>query len=465
MAAKKPVSAKTKKDRAQAKKTAQKAHPVGLHATAAQWKAYQKAYTAAYQNIRINNAARALRSRRVQNANRAVQAAGAARHQAQAASVAAFAVQQSARGAQGTAISARVNEDLRQHLAVLSRAQYAEASSRTYMQQAVQQTMTAGAAHTYEEKAFKASTRIAKTAYSNSKGARAKSGKKRGRPLKLLGGSSNASTNQNRNVDSPLKTSTTASRGRSSIHATSAHQSAKSNRATSKGNRTQAAQAKSSRNAHKSSAKSKKAAVKGAKGRAAMLPFTILKDPASPWTGDEASPTCVIDAIANSCLLMTGIRLNEEERTRLGERERLTCYESPSILVTLKTAKQFGFSSRVELKDYWVSPSHLSGVPGNVVGYETEWGPHAALMLPGYQVASWGVEIPLTSPIDEAWVLKWKVSGGRADRGRNPGSSNGSGGTLQFQSPAQPDSGMHRRLPGLETAQASPHHRGYAPAG
>lgn len=408
MAAKNPVSAKTKKNRAAAKKTAQKAAPVGLHATAAQWKAYQKAYTAAYQNIRINQAARALRAGRMQTANKAIQASNSARHQAMAASVAAFAVQQSARGAQGTALSARTNENLRQHLAVLSRAQYAEASSRTYMQQAVQQTMTAGAAHTYEEKAFKASTRIARTAYKNSKGAKAKAtGKKRGRPLKILGGSSSASTNQSQNVDTALKTSTTASRGRSSVHATSVHQSAKSNRATGKGNRTQAAQAKSAKQSHASSAKSKKAPTKAYKGRTAALPFPLLKDPASPWMGDESSPDCVVMAVANSCLLMTGLRLNATELAWLH-----SIYTEPSILRLLTEMKLNRWSDRVKLKDFWSVNPWYTLTPGLVVGYETEWGPHAALLLPDFQVASWGEEVPLTALVDEAWTLKWETTGG-----------------------------------------------------
>jgi hypothetical protein len=50
-----------------------------------------------------------------------------------------------------------------------------------------------------------------------------------------------------------------------------------------------------------------------------------------------------------------------------------------------------------------------------VIGYEADTGSHAALLMPGHRVISWGEELPFTVSIDEAWVLEWEVHGGRAD--------------------------------------------------
>lgn len=445
MAVKSTVAKKATKAKVSTKKTKAKSKPTGLHRTAAQWKAYQKAYTAAYQNTRLNNAARAMRANRLLAANKSIQQYSSARRKAQAASVASFAAtmtsDQAGDASQNAALRNRVNDNLRQHLSVLNKAQYAEASTRQYMQQAVQRTQTGAEARTYEEKAFHAATRISKISYRLAPSAIAASVK--------ASAQAQSTTDSGRTAPG-AKTSTTAARGRTSIHATSVHQSGKANRSARTGQKSQAAVAKSSARQHQSSAKSVKAPVATFKARTAPKPVytgeapwasVIFQSPMRPvtprvcfdemfpvpllneftgWYSNEYEPTCILSALANHLLLTTGFHLYQHEMKMLYSGIRYMRSErllprGADILTALMAAKQWGFSDRLGLKGFWPARICDPITPGMIVGFEAETGPHAALLVPGHRVISWGEEMPLTASIEEAWILEWEVYGGRAD--------------------------------------------------
>jgi hypothetical protein len=454
MAVKTTVSAKrtTAKKKAGASKAKSKA--TGLQATHAQWKAYQKAYTAAYQNARLNSAARAMRARRLQSANKAIQQYTSARNRAAAASVAAYAAQRSANQAgdasQNSALRARVNANLRTHLTVLARAQYKQASEQSYMQQSIQRTQTAASARSYEEKAFKASTRISRISYKPAASAIAAAVR------------ANAQARSAGSFRSPgAKTSTTAARGRTSIHATSVHQSGKSNRSARTSQRSQSGVAKSAARAHQSSAKSVKAPTKTYAARTAPKPLhpydlwapsVISEAPMRPirmyqysnvhplsadygipvlneftgWYSNEDEPVCILAALANHLLLTTGFHLYQHEMKQLNsairyQRRARLLPHGQDILTAVMAAKSWPFSDRLRLKDAWPARMYEDITPGMVIGYEAETGPHAALLIPGHKVISWGEEYPLTAPIEEAWVLQWEVYGGRVHQGGGSG--------------------------------------------
>jgi hypothetical protein len=313
------------------------------------------------------------------------------------------------------------------------------------MQQAVQRTQTGAEARTYEEKAFHAATRISKISYRLAPSAIAAANK--------AAAQAQSTTDSGRTAPG-AKTSTTAARGRTSIHATSVHQSGKSNRSARTGQRTQSGVAKSSARQHQSSAKSVKAPVATFKARTApryrgdgAFDSVIFEAPPRPifgspfrkghspfsadygipvlneitgWYSNEDEPVCILAALANHLLLTTGFHLYQHEMKilysgiRYMRSERLLP-RGADILTALMAAKQWGFSDRLGLKGYWPNGMCDPITPGMIVGFEAETGPHAALLVPGHRVISWGEEMPLTASIEEAWILEWEVYGGRAD--------------------------------------------------
>jgi hypothetical protein len=158
---------------------------------------------------------------------------------------------------------------------------------------------------------------------------------------------------------------------------------------------------------------SAKATIKAEKGRTAgnpdlHIPFNVLPQ---GWLGDPEIPTCVPVAIANHLLLLTGLRLPEDFLAGFC----LAVGYNPSIGHALKVFKGFthaghlGYEDRFkyELCDYASVPVKYAHSQGLVVGYESSYGPHAALSLGNGTVVSWGQEIPEDAPIEEAWMIDW----------------------------------------------------------
>jgi hypothetical protein len=150
-----------------------------------------------------------------------------------------------------------------------------------------------------------------------------------------------------------------------------------------------------------------------------MFPVPLLNE-FTGWYSNEYEPTCILSALANHLLLTTGFHLYQHEMKMLYSGIRYMRSErllprGADILTALMAAKQWGFSDRLGLKGYWPNGICDPITPGMIVGFEAETGPHAALLVPGHRVISWGEEMPLTASIEEAWILEWEVYGGRAD--------------------------------------------------
>lgn len=124
--------------------------------------------------------------------------------------------------------------------------------------------------------------------------------------------------------------------------------------------------------------------------------------PDTPWItagNDEGIENCVAVAIANSLLYNFGYRVTDEQ------------------LELVKDNKLNRALWRIWHDEPWW-PVDLLGYrwtdepePGDIIGFESENGPHCGVLLPGNKVVSWGEVIPLESEIEEAWTLKWAMTG------------------------------------------------------
>jgi hypothetical protein len=152
-----------------------------------------------------------------------------------------------------------------------------------------------------------------------------------------------------------------------------------------------------------------------AKVRTASRPAVTEKKP-SRWTGSDEEPRCVPFAIANHLLHAQCFR--PDRRLSAADIDELAGMAGPEPVIeeALWRAWLSGWPCRegreVHLADYRRVPGHrltaaLILLP-LVIGYETPWGDHAALSLPGGNVVSWGVMGKLEARVEEAWELTWE---------------------------------------------------------
>lgn len=127
------------------------------------------------------------------------------------------------------------------------------------------------------------------------------------------------------------------------------------------------------------------------------------------WAGTEDGYDCVAAAIASSCQQLTGIRLNNSEYAALAAE----LGPAPSVGDALDYVKEnFVVIGRFRLTGYEPVGTVFAG---NVVGFQAERGPHAAMYLGTGRVASWGEEFFLNDVmlpgtlLEEAWDLTWAV--------------------------------------------------------
>jgi hypothetical protein len=377
-----------------------KAAPKGLQLSAAQWKAYSSAYssnlsaqilklaTARYRKYRLNAALTTIGKYRV------------AQRSAQAAAIAAYATHQSAvqahDGHQNAALQARINADNYRHQTLLGRKQFAQAGEKKYMSKAIARTVDTVQAKAHEESVIAAAARV-RAAAAKSVTATKKVYPKSKKPL-------NAAANA-----AGLK----AAMAPSLVAGAAKQKKATAAKAHAAASKTAKATAKSSAQATAAAKSASKNAVT-AKGRTAgnpdlHIPFSILPQ---GWLGDPAVPTCVPVAIANHLLFMAGTRMDDEYLARFV----FACGYNPSISHALKVLKEltrargglgYDDKAKYELCEYAEVPGKYAHSQGLVVGYESSYGPHAALSLGNGTVVSWGQEIPEDAPIEEAWMIDW----------------------------------------------------------
>lgn len=350
MAPKSTVTAKT----AAPKKTGTSSAVSGLQLSAAQWQAYNAAYTASASKAYQALAAQNLRQARL-SAVYSLRKKVAAKHaQARAAAIAAFAVQQSFRQSrlahQNAALQQRVYADYMRHVQVAGRLQYAYKGESAYLHTAVMRTLTNAQAASVIAAGYATAAKAAKAA-----------------------------------VNSTSSTRTAAQKAASAqIRAT--------------------AQA-----AGLAAAKATPA------GRTAPRPVKLgpLCNPRSVGLfGDPKGYDCVAAAIASHLSFTTAYDLSDTEYEYLV----LALGPAPVIEDALRTVHELPppwAENAPRLTRY--APAVPANGTRLVAGFATEKGPHAALLMSDLLIASWGevlhleeVMLPGTG-IEEAWDLTWEV--------------------------------------------------------
>lgn len=131
-------------------------------------------------------------------------------------------------------------------------------------------------------------------------------------------------------------------------------------------------------------------------------PRHLAAVPDTPWItagNDEGAENCVAVAIGNSLLYNFGYRVTDEQL------ELVKDHKLNRALWKIWHDEPWW---PVELAWYrWTDEP----APGDIIGFESENGPHCGILLPGNKVVSWGEVIPLESEIEEAWTLKWLTTG------------------------------------------------------
>lgn len=356
MAAKTPAAGKVT---AKAKVTTKaKATPKGLVLSTAQWKAYNKAYSAAASAARTRIAFRAASNRyrayRLASAYASVKRANAAGALARTSAIAAYATRmsfvQSRLGHQNASLQARIETSMYNHANIAGRLQYSQAGEQAYAHKAILRTVDEAQANAHETQVFRAINKTAKKASKSTLNTKAKT--------KL-----------------------------------SVAQSAAISKAGNTAGLKAAARVRT----------------------APRSPGAGTRKPGA-WVGDETEPLCVAYAIANHLLYSrgaAGIALTPADVARLSE----AAGPEPTIESALWAAYLTGWPNipqerpegRVRLADYREAADYFSQTRlPLVIGYPTMFGDHCGLSLPGGEVVSWGAITTLKADVEEAWELTWK---------------------------------------------------------
>lgn len=348
-------------------KPVQKAAPKGLQLSAAQWKAYNAAYNAAasagFKTLALQQrrqafqtAVNTLVSSRLQAANKLAKITAAQHTIARRAAIAAFAVGQTARQSrlshQNNALQQRIFADYERHLQLASRAQYAYKGEKAFTHQAVLNTLTIAQATSAITASWARAEKAARKA-------------------------SASTSSQPSSAASQLATATILSNARNA---------------------------------------GLNAAAKVPKPKAGTAPRTsrTARKPASlpapkrlyGWRGNPVGKDCVAAAVANSLTWALAYHVDDPLYLSISQ----VCGRAPSLYhATLRL--MYRLDAPVHLESFkLVDPDNVR--PGCVVGFRTTEGrPHAALLLAGGTVATWGEQVQLEEVaggnIDEAYELTW----------------------------------------------------------
>lgn len=408
------MSPKPKVAPAPIRATVVKAKPTGLQLSAAQWRAYNSAYSATsasgFAQLRAASQTAALARRRalfaaaVQSLRRSRLAAAyklqkitAASHaRAQTAAIATYAARQSLRQAQlahqNQALVQRVYANYERHLRQAARLQYIYKGEKVYTHTAVMRTLTTAQATTAMAAQQAKAARTARSALNSTSSA-----------------ASAASAAAFRVAAANIRAKAQAA-GMAAANAVPALQQSAAVRSRASAKARATAHATASAHARATAARNKK----GVKApRAAPRPASLgpLCNPRrSAWYfGDPEGYDCVAAAIANHLSARRAYVLDDKQYARLvtilgGE---------PTIKHALWRVKEDGILGGAPLlADYKpVSPFARDHC---VIGFETEKGAHAAYCSGSAYGLSWGELIRVSdfmlpgTEVDEAWSLVWK---------------------------------------------------------
>jgi hypothetical protein len=349
----------------------------GMQLSSAQWIAYTKAYTATsnrlYSQATLQKAARRFRQYRQQSAYATQAKLRAVNAQTSRAAIAAYATRQSYRqsiaGHQNAALRRRVYNDYYHHMnTILGRLQFSQAGEKKWTHRAVMRTvdMQQAISHQNALRAAAAKAAAAGTRAPRRRSYKTQLSKQQVNQIKAAANAAGLKAAQS-TPSSPVQKRATATR------------------ATPKNN-TRAA-------------RSKKAPGVQPKARGACAPLLSRN-----WLGNENEPNCVAVAIANHLRFHTGIKLTEEQ-TALLSRITGTNVAIPEAFRKLKDILQFG---NLYLREFGVLRID-DPLTGAIVGYESEYGEHAALALSEELVASWGGITRRDGAVEEAWWAEWEV--------------------------------------------------------
>jgi hypothetical protein len=393
VAAKTKVKPKGKVKPVAKQKTKVKAKPKGLVYSAAQWKAYNKAYTAKANQLALAAATNRFRKYRLQAAYSTIKAANVATHNAQTAAIAAFATKQSWNQAklahQNKALDARIELDAYNHANMAGRLQYVQGGVKAYALRAISRTVDTAQARSYEEAVFAKARRQAKKAKKTTK--------------------STKRSAQSKAIAAAAAKAGAAARGKGVTQASINAKASKTAKATAHATvlRKRAARVAAAKQSHNKSAQSKKAPVTKAKARTAPylgIMRSVTFDGNGYWHhgNNEFAGTCIMTAVANALHHQTKWRLPDEDIAywtgRLGRKP--TIEKALLMLWTQQPWPQVKLLQPIPLVacyEYFCE---------RVIGFENEHGDHAAFAF-GAKMVSYGELVPVAENIEECWTCEF----------------------------------------------------------
>jgi hypothetical protein len=402
------------------KATAVQARPRGLQLSAAQWKAYNKAYGAALKSgfaaFKAANAAAArsqsaaarqaaiaataavIRRSRLQAAYSLTKKAGAAHSAARTAAIAKFASQQSFRQAtlahQNKALLARVAADYQRHTRQAARLQFIYKGEKAYAHTAVMRTLTVSQAAALAQAQFaKAAAKSARKAAASVNNAP----KNTARSAALSAANKAALAKVYANARAAgLSAAESVPRGPTRAQLRTAAR-VKAKKAAASRSRSRGALAAGPKGAAKKGARTARTAPRRTAPSLPGLPYGY---------GDPRGCDCVAAAVANHLMHATGCQLSQREYDDLAR----LLGPAPDLGEALDAVTRSPLPGRPLLSRY--EPCGVRRA-GSVIGFDTTEGAHAALYLGQGAIMSWGEVLPLRevilpgTAVGEAWSLKW----------------------------------------------------------
>jgi hypothetical protein len=400
------------------KATVTTAKPKGLQLSAAQWKAYDKAYsavvTAGFAALRVqaqnaslarrraafNAGVQSIMRSRLNVAHKLAKITEASHRKAQTAAIAAFAAKMSYRqsvlGHQNAALKARIFADYERHVRQSARLQYIYKGENVYRHTAVMRTLTTAQAtsllRAQQAKAARTAVKALKSVSTSGKAASSAANKAAAAKIRAQARTAGLAA---------ANAVPVAKRGRPK----SAVKSAK-------------ARAKAHRTAHNTASATAKATIAARKKGVKRAPRTAPRPPdirpgllAPRAYGNPAGYDCVAAAIANHLLYETGYRIGRRAYSALAD----ALGGAPVICDALEQVmKHPPWGAGGPLLAAYVPVEYpLQAARKTVAGVCSPEGSHAVVALETGSVVSWGEILPLRevcvagTGIEEAWDLLW----------------------------------------------------------
>lgn len=387
-----------------AKATVATAKPKGLQLTTAQWKAYGAAYSAfakaAYANLAaqhrqaaLNAAALNIRKSRLQAAASMLKKTAVAHQKARTAAIAAFAarmsLQQARNAHQNRALVARVQASTERHLQVARRTQYVYKGEKAFAHEAVMRTVTSAQAMTLAQSQFSKAIKAAKAGVTST---RTSSAASQAANAAIVAGARAAGLAAAMALPGPPSRAALSAAAKTRAKAQQQARAATA-KSTAKG-------------VHKVAKGAKKKTVP--KARTAPRPpsrYPVAMD-GPLWRGDPDGYDCVAAAIANAYHFDTGLTFTDRQ------------YKMLVTGIGAAPSLEFALWETARMGEAGMLPRLVSAVPddpallagGNVIGFTTAQGEHAAVYFASGLVVSWSevyYKADLGTRTEESWDLQW----------------------------------------------------------